>query len=58
MILKHQPDQANFKAILPEDIDWKPFPAFPAGARLAVMVATPPKPVLMWSGSRYRMARN
>lgn len=41
MTLKHQPDQADFKAILPEDIDWKPFPAFPAGARLAIMVGRP-----------------
>ena len=41
MTLKHQPDQADFKAILPEDIDWKPFPAFPAGARLAIMVGHP-----------------
>ncbi len=22
----HQPDQARFRAVLPEDIDWKPFP--------------------------------
>src|SRR3954454_2242420 len=44
MTLKHQPDQANFKAILPEDIDWKPFPAFPAGARLAIMVGHPAEP--------------
>src|SRR3954469_12536158 len=44
MTLKHQPDQANFEAILPEDIDWKPFPAFPAGARLAIMVGHPAEP--------------
>jgi hypothetical protein len=25
----HQPDQAIFKSLLPEDIDWKPFPASP-----------------------------
>ena len=30
-----------FKAILPEDIDWKPFPAFPASVRLAVVVGEP-----------------
>ena len=24
----HQPGQAVFRSILPEDIDWKPFPAF------------------------------
>ena len=44
MITKHQPDQADFRAILPEDIDWKAFPAFPAGARLAVMVGHPAEP--------------
>ena len=44
MTTKHQPDQADFRAILPEDIDWKPFPAFPAGARLAVMVGHPAEP--------------
>lgn len=49
MTLKHQPDQADFKAILPEDIDWKPFPAFPAGARLAIMVGRPAEPAPMWS---------
>ena len=31
----HQPDQSTFRAVLPEDIDWQPFPAFPSGARLA-----------------------
>jgi quercetin dioxygenase-like cupin family protein len=34
----HQPGQAAFKAILPEEIDWKPFPAFPPSVRLAVVV--------------------
>ena len=34
----HQPDQASFRAVLPEDIDWKPFPAFPLSARLAIVV--------------------
>ena len=29
----HQPGQAVFKAILPEDIEWKPFGAFPPSAR-------------------------
>jgi quercetin dioxygenase-like cupin family protein len=37
----HQPDQSVFRSILPEDIDWKPFPAFPPGARLAVLVGHP-----------------
>jgi quercetin dioxygenase-like cupin family protein len=40
----HQPDQANFRAILPEDIDWKPFPPFPPEARLAVVIGHPNEP--------------
>jgi quercetin dioxygenase-like cupin family protein len=40
----HQPDEAVFEAILPEDIDWKSFPAFPASARLAVVVGRPSEP--------------
>lgn len=41
MTTKHQPDQANFRAILPGDVEWKPFAAFPSGARLAVLVGHP-----------------
>jgi hypothetical protein len=29
---------------LSEDVDWKPFPAFPPRARLAVMVGQPTEP--------------
>ena len=41
MVRAHQPGEAVFKAILPEDIDWKPFPAFPPSVRLAVLVGQP-----------------
>ena len=41
MVRDHQPGEAVFRAILPEDIDWKPFPAFPPSARLAVLVGEP-----------------
>jgi hypothetical protein len=44
MTRNHQPDQADFRVILPEDIDWNPFPAFPPGARLAVLVGHPTEP--------------
>jgi quercetin dioxygenase-like cupin family protein len=44
MARTHQPGQETFRSILPEDIDWQPFPAFPASARLAVMVGEPSKP--------------
>jgi len=40
-ILPHQPGQDAFKAILSEDIEWKPFPAFPPSVRLAVVVGQP-----------------
>jgi quercetin dioxygenase-like cupin family protein len=39
-----QPGQAGLRAILSEDADWKPFPAFPAAARLAVLVGRPAEP--------------
>jgi quercetin dioxygenase-like cupin family protein len=37
----HQKGQAVFRAILPEDIDWKPFAPFPPSVRLAVVVGQP-----------------
>jgi quercetin dioxygenase-like cupin family protein len=39
----HEPDQSAFRAILPEEMEWKPFAAFPAQARLAVLVGDPTK---------------
>src|SRR5215471_2700807 len=44
MVRTHQPDQAVFRSVLPEDIDWKPFPAFPPSVRLAVVVGQPSEP--------------
>jgi quercetin dioxygenase-like cupin family protein len=43
MVQKHQPGEADFRAVLPEDIDWKLFPAFPRLARLAIVVGEPTK---------------
>jgi quercetin dioxygenase-like cupin family protein len=40
----HQPDQAEYRSVLPEEIDWKPFPAFPPSARLAIVVGDPLEP--------------
>jgi quercetin dioxygenase-like cupin family protein len=34
----HQLDEAVFTSVLPEDIDFEPFPSFPPSARLAVVV--------------------
>jgi quercetin dioxygenase-like cupin family protein len=40
-VRQHQPGQAVFQAIVPEEIDWKPFAAFPPSVRLAVLVGQP-----------------
>lgn len=40
----HQPGQAAFRTVLPEDIDWKPFPAYPPSVRLGVLVGQPSAP--------------
>jgi quercetin dioxygenase-like cupin family protein len=42
--MSHQIDQSMFRSVLPEDIEWKPFPAFPPSARLAVVVGEPTGP--------------
>lgn len=44
MTRSHQPGQAVFRAILSEDVDWQPFPAFPSAVRLAVIVGHPSEP--------------
>jgi hypothetical protein len=43
-IQPHQAGQEVFKAILSEDVDWKPFAAFPPSVRLAVIVGKPSEP--------------
>jgi hypothetical protein len=40
----HQPGESQFVAILPEEIDWKPFAGFPPGVELAVVVGEPAQP--------------
>jgi quercetin dioxygenase-like cupin family protein len=40
-ILTHQLGEDAFRAVLPEDIEWKPFAAFPPSVRLAVLVGQP-----------------
>jgi quercetin dioxygenase-like cupin family protein len=42
--MSHQIDQSMFRSVLPEDIEWKPFPAFPLSARLAAVVGEPTGP--------------
>ena len=38
--------EAVFGAVLPEDVDWQPFAAFPPSVRLAVIVGQPTEPGL------------
>jgi len=37
----HQPGQDVFRSVLSEDLEWKPFPAFPPSVRLAIVVGRP-----------------
>lgn len=39
----HQPGQEHFRVIRSEEVEWQAFPAFPPGARLAVLVGEPTK---------------
>jgi hypothetical protein len=40
----HQPGQLEFRSVLPEEVVWRPFPAFSPEVRLAVLVGEPTKP--------------
>jgi quercetin dioxygenase-like cupin family protein len=40
----HEPGEAAFRAIRPEEIEWQAFPAFPPAARLAVLIGDPSQP--------------
>jgi len=42
--MPHYPGQDQFRALLDHDIEWRPFPAFPPEARLAVLVGDPARP--------------
>jgi quercetin dioxygenase-like cupin family protein len=44
MVRPHQPGESAVRSILPEQIEWRPFPAFPPSVRLAVMVGEPSQP--------------
>ena len=44
MARDHQPGEAEFRSVLPENIAWKPYPGFPAGVRNTAMVGDPSKP--------------
>jgi hypothetical protein len=40
----NRPVKPVFRAVLPDEIDWKPFAAFPPSARLAVIAGDPAQP--------------
>jgi quercetin dioxygenase-like cupin family protein len=40
-VRSHRLDAGGFRSVLPDDIDWKPFAAFPPSVRLAVIVGQP-----------------
>jgi quercetin dioxygenase-like cupin family protein len=44
MVRAQQHDGRRVRAIRSEDIEWKPFPAFPRAVRLAVLLGDPNKP--------------
>ena len=41
IVRPHQPGQDVFRSVLSEDLEWKPFPAFPPSVRLAIVVGRP-----------------
>jgi quercetin dioxygenase-like cupin family protein len=46
MISTHPPVAPRLQSVLPETVDWQPFPAFPPSARLAVVAGNPTEPGL------------
>jgi quercetin dioxygenase-like cupin family protein len=44
MVRTHQPGETVFRSVLPDEVDWKPFQAFPPSVRLAVLVGDPTQP--------------
>ena len=46
MVQTQPSGEVGLRSVLPEDIDWKPFPAFPPSARLAVVAGEPSAPGL------------
>lgn len=43
-VRRHQPGEESFKVTMAENIEWKPFAAFPPSVRLAVIVGHPTDP--------------
>ena len=37
-------EELTFRSVLPEDVEWRPYAAFPPSARLAVVVGNPTEP--------------
>jgi hypothetical protein len=47
----HQPGQAAIRSVLPQDVDFQPFAAFPPGVMLAVVVLPGETPHFHWAKS-------
>ena len=50
----HQPGEDHFRSALSEDLEWKPFPAFPPSVRLANLVEEgllPMSGAILWHGN-------
>jgi quercetin dioxygenase-like cupin family protein len=43
-MIEQRPDQELLSPVLPEEVDWQPFPSFPPEARLGVVVGDPSLP--------------
>jgi len=41
IVRPHKPGQDVFRSVLSEDLEWKPFPAFPPSVSLAIVVGRP-----------------
>jgi hypothetical protein len=54
MVRTHEPGRSVFRSILPRDVDWKPFQAFPSAVRLAVILGQPSEPGLYVVRVKYR----
>jgi quercetin dioxygenase-like cupin family protein len=44
LVATQQVSQMQFGSVLPEDVEWEPFAAFPPSVRLAVVVGQPTQP--------------
>ena len=46
MVESHEKDDGALRSVLPDDLDWQPFAAFPPSVRLAILAGRPAEPAL------------